>query len=129
VSNILTKHLGFVSNSMKGNYSERIDLLVARMKVMEEDIDKEIELLKQYYVEAGNLMSESQNYFLNGIQSGPIAKSYLLTRRGIEVIGEEVISIPSFIDSVIRFANYPKRKIEVLVALAKHLEKIDESRT
>jgi hypothetical protein len=34
---------------MKGNYSERIDLLVARMKVMEEDIDKEIELLKQYY--------------------------------------------------------------------------------
>jgi hypothetical protein len=36
---------------MKGNYSERIDLLVARMKVMEEDIDKEIELLKQYYLE------------------------------------------------------------------------------
>ena len=114
---------------MKGNYSKRIDLLVARMKVMEEDIDKEIELLKQYYVEAANLMSESQNYFLNGIQSGPIAKSYLLTRRGIEVIGEEVIPIHSFIDSVIRFANYPKRKIEVLVALAKHLEKIDESRT
>jgi hypothetical protein len=129
VSNIITKRLGFVRNSMKGNYSERIDLLVARMKVMEEDIDKEIELLKQYYLEAGNLMSESQNYFLNGIQSGPIAKSYLLTRRGIEVIGEEVIPIPSFIDSVIRFANYPKRKIEVLVALAKHLEKIDESRT
>ncbi len=114
---------------MKGNYSERIDLLVARMKLMEEDIDKEIESLKQYYVEAGNLMSESQNYFLNGIQPGPIAKSYLLTRRGIEVIGEEVIPIPSFIDSVIRFAYYPKRKIEVLMALAKHLEKIDESRT
>ena len=113
---------------MKGNYSKRIDLLVARMKVMEEDIDKEIELLK-HYVEAANLMSESQNYFLNGIQSGPIAKSYLLTRRGIEVIGEEVIPIPPFIDSVIRFANYPKRKIEVLVALAKHLEKIDESQT
>ena len=129
MNNIITKRLGFVWNSMKGNYSERIDLLVARMKVMEEDIDKEIELLKQYYLEAGNLMSESQNYFLNGIQSGPIAKSYLLTRRGIEVIGEEVIPIPSFIDSVIRFANYPKRKIEVLVALAKHLEKIDESRT
>ena len=129
MSNIITKRLGFVWNSMKGNYSKRIDLLVARMKVMEEDIDKEIELLKQYYVEAGNLMSESQNYFLNGIQSGPIAKSYLLTRRGIEVIGEEVIAIPSFIDSVIRFANYPKRKIEVLVALAKHLEKINESRT
>ena len=129
MSNIITKRLGFVWNSMKGNYSERIDLLVARMKVMEEDIDKEIELLKQYYFEASNLMSESQNYFLNGIQSGPIAKSYLLTRRGIEVIGEEVIPIPSFIDSVIRFANYPKRKIEVLVALAKHLEKIDESRT
>ena len=127
--NILTKRLGFVWDLMKGNYSKRIDLLVARMKVMEEDIDKEIELLKQYYLEAGNLMSESQNYFLNGIQSGPIAKSYLLTRRGIEVIGEEVIPIPSFIDSVIRFANYPKRKIEVLVALAKHLENIDESRT
>ncbi len=99
------------------------------MKAMEDDIDKETELLKQYYVEASNLMSESQNYFLNGIQAGPIAKSYLLTRRGIEVLGEEVIPIPEFIDSVIRFANYPKRKIEVLVALAKHLEKIDELRT
>lgn len=67
---------------MKANYSKRINLLVARMKVMEEDIDKEIELLKQYYVEAANLMSESQNYFLNGIQSGPIAKSVLAYKKG-----------------------------------------------
>jgi hypothetical protein len=49
-----------------------------------------------------------------------------MTRRGIEVLGEDVIPIPIFIDSVIQFANYPKRKIEVMVSLAKHLEKINE---
>jgi hypothetical protein len=105
---------------------EGINRLVERMKLMEEDIEKEAELLKQEYLKASNSMPESQNYFLNGIQAAHIAKSYLMTRRGIEVLGEDVIPIPTFIDSVIQFANYPKRKIEVMVSLAKHLEKINE---
>jgi hypothetical protein len=49
-------------------------------------------------------------------------KSYLLTRQGIEVPGEEIMQIPEFIESVLRFANYPKRKIEVLSDLLAHLE-------
>lgn len=105
---------------------EGINRLVERMKSMEEDIEKETESLKQEYVKASNSMPESQNYFLNGIQAAHIAKSYLMTSRGIEVLGEDVIPIPTFIDSVIQFANYPKKKIEVMVSLAKHLEKINE---
>ena len=105
---------------------ERINQLVDRMKLMEEDIEKVTKLLEQEYIEASSSMSESQNYFLNGVQAAHIAKSYLLTRKGIEVLGEEVIPIPTFIESVIRFANYPKRKIEVLATLANHLKKIKE---
>lgn len=112
--------------SMAVDIMEGINRLVEMMKLMEEDIEKEAELLKQEYLKASNSMPESQNYFLNGIQAAHIAKSYLMTRRGIEVLGEDVIPIPTFIDSVIQFANYPKRKIEVMVFLAKHLEKINE---
>jgi hypothetical protein len=112
--------------SMAVDIMEGINRLVERMKLMEDDIEKEAELLKQEYLKASNSMPESQNYFLNGIQAAHIAKSYLMTRRGIEVLGEDVIPIPTFIDSVIQFANYPKRKIEVMVSLAKHLEKINE---
>jgi hypothetical protein len=112
--------------SMTVDIMEGINRLVERMKLMEENIEKETESLKQEYIKASNSMPESQNYFLNGIQAAHIAKSYLMTRRGIEVLGEDVIPIPTFIDSVIQFANYPKRKIEVMVSLAKHLEKINE---
>ena len=96
------------------------------MNEMEEDIDEETESMKELYLEASKEMLESQNYFLNGIQAGPVTKSYLLTGRGIEVLGEEVIEIRSFIDNVLKFANYPKKKIEVLVVLAKHLQSIKE---
>ena len=54
----------------------------------------------------------------------PTSKSYLVTFEGIEVLGEEAIPIPIFIDNVVRFANYPKRKIEILKELAIHLEGI-----
>ena len=111
---------------MAVNIMEGISRLVEKMKLIEEDIEKEAQILKQEYVKASTSMPESQNYFLNGIQAAHIAKSYLMTRRGIEVLGEDIIPIPTFIDSVIQFANYPKRKIEVMVSLAKHLEKINE---
>jgi hypothetical protein len=58
-------------------------------------------------------MKETQNYFLNGIHSGQPAKSYLLTPKGIEVLGEEAISIDIFIDNVLRFANYSERKLKL----------------
>jgi hypothetical protein len=43
----------------------------------------------------------------------------------VGVQGEDFISIMEFIDSAMRFANYPKRKIEVLADLAGHLQKIE----
>jgi hypothetical protein len=55
-----------------------------------------------------------------------MSKSYLLTCKGIEVVGEEVIPIPEFIENVVRFANYPNKKIEVLKELATHLQKINQ---
>lgn len=72
-------------------------------------------------------MPENKSYFLNGVQVSSVVKSYLLTRRGIEVPGEEVITILEFIDSVIHFANYPKRKIEVLSDLSAHLQSVTPS--
>jgi hypothetical protein len=71
-------------------------------------------------------MKETQNYFLNGIQDGQPVKSYLLTCKGIEVLGEEAISIDMFIDNVLRFANYPKRKMEVMKDLTMHLQNISQ---
>jgi hypothetical protein len=53
--------------------------------------------------------------------ASPPSHIYLLVK---EVLGEEFISIDIFIDNVLRFANYPKRKIEVLKDLAMHLQKI-----
>jgi hypothetical protein len=81
-------------------------------------------MMKDYYVRASLAMPEDKSYFLNGVQTGSVIKSYLLTRRGIEVPGEETVQIPDFIECVLRFANYPKRKIEVLNDLLAHLEAI-----
>jgi hypothetical protein len=69
-------------------------------------------------------MPDGKSYFLSGVQTGPVIKSYLLTRHGIEVPGEETMQIPEFIETVLRFANYPKRKIEVLSDLLSHLQSI-----
>lgn len=63
-------------------------------------------------------------YFLNGVHTGSV-KSYLLTRKGVEVPGDGTIQLPEFNDSVLRFANYPKRKIEVLSDIATHLQNIN----
>jgi hypothetical protein len=72
-------------------------------------------------------MTENQNYLLSAIQTGPITKNYLLTAKGIEVVGEEKItSISVFLDDVIQLANEPNRKIEVIKQLVKYLQNIDE---
>jgi hypothetical protein len=105
---------------------QRINDLIDSMSLLEQKITNETEIIKEHYCKASSAMKQTQNYFLNGIQDGQPAKSYLLTCKGIEVLGEEVISIDMFIDNVLRFANYPKRKIEVLKDLAMHLQKISQ---
>ena len=101
---------------------KRVNELVKRMNVLEDSIAVETEYIKEVYAKASKSMSESQHYFLNGVQATPVAKSYLLTKKGIEVVGEEAIPISTFIDEVLNFANYPKKKIDVLMVLDKHLE-------
>lgn len=100
----------------------QISELNDKMKIIEEEIKVQTEILKELYSKFSLSMKESQNYLLTGIQTAPVSKSYLVTFRGIEVLGEETIPIPTFIDNVIRFANYPKRRIEVLKELAIHLD-------
>jgi hypothetical protein len=105
---------------------QRINDLVAGMALLEQEVSNTAEIIKEEYNKASSAMMETQNYFLNGIQSGQPSKSYLLTSKGIEVLGEEVISIDLFIDNALNFANYPKKKIEVLKDLAMHLQKINQ---
>lgn len=101
---------------------KRVNELVKRMSLLEASIAVETEYIKEVYAKASKAMSESQHYFLNGVQASPVTKSYLLTKKGIEVVGEEAIPISTFIDETLNFANYPKKKIEILMVLAKHLE-------
>src|SRR5512145_1007883 len=101
---------------------KRVNELVKRMGLLEASIAVETEYIKGVYARASKAMSESQHYFLNGVQASPVTKSYLLTKKGIEVVGEEAIPISTFIDQTLNFANYPKKKIEILMVLAKHLE-------
>ena len=108
------------------DYSNRINDLIASMSLLEQKISNETKIIKEHYRKASSAMKETQNYFLNGIQDGQPAKSYLLTCKGIEVLGEEVISIDMFIDNVLRFANEPSRQIQVLKELAMHLQRVNE---
>ena len=109
---------------MSEGMGDRIRHLVEAMNRLELQIASEAEVLKDHYVKVAAAMPEDKNYFLNGVQTGSVVKSYLLTRRGVEVPGEATIPVPEFIDSVLKFANYPKRKIEVLGDLATHLQNI-----
>ena len=113
-------------SSATTDYPIRINDLIDSMSILEKKIINETEIIKEYYRKASSAMKETQNYFLNGIQDGQPTKSYLLTCKGIEVLGEEVISIDIFIDNVLRFANESSKKIYVLKELALHLQKINE---
>jgi hypothetical protein len=104
----------------------RINKLIDKISAMEQEITNETEILKEQYIIASSVMGDAHNYFLSGVESAPSHKSYLLTSRGIEVLGEEVIPISAFIDNVVRYANSPKSKIEVLYNLVTHLKKIDQ---
>lgn len=104
--------------------TEKIRRLVDALNKLELEIAIATDMMKEGYVRASHAMPDGKSYFLNGVQTGSVIKSYLLTRRGIEVPGEEMVQIPEFIECVLRFANYPKRKIEVLTDLSAHLEAI-----
>ncbi len=104
--------------------TEKIRRLVDALNKLELEIAIATDIMKEHYVEASHAMPVDKCYFLNGVQTGSVIKSYLLSHRGIEVPGEETVQIPEFIECVLRFANYPKRKIEVLNDLSVHLEAI-----
>ncbi|HEX6282167.1 MAG TPA: hypothetical protein VFZ67_08055 [Nitrososphaera sp.] len=104
--------------------TEKISRLVDGLNKLEVEIAVATDMMKEGYVRACHSMPDGKSYFLNGVQKGSVIKSYLLTRRGIEVPGEETMQIPEFIECVLRFANYPKRKIEVLSDLSAHLNAI-----
>jgi hypothetical protein len=106
--------------------AQRINDLSNKMSMIEDEIAYETEILKENYIKASSAMKETQHYVLTGIKTDQPTKSYLLTGRGVEVIGEDVLPISNFIDSVLRFANYPKRKIEVLKDLVKHLQNVTQ---
>jgi hypothetical protein len=103
---------------------DRVQRLVEAMNRLELQIAAEVDAIKEQYVRASAAMPEGKSYFLNGVQTGSVVKSFLLTRQGIEVPGEGFVQVPEFIDNVIRFAGYPKRKIEVLNDLVGHLKNI-----
>jgi hypothetical protein len=104
--------------------TERIRRLVEEMNKLELQIASATDAIKECYLKASAAMPEDKSYFLNGVQTGSVVKSYLLTNHGIDIPGEAPMEIPEFIESVLRFANYPKRKIEVLSDLSNHLENI-----
>ncbi len=112
--------------SVTTDYSIRINDLIDSMSLLEKKITNETKIIKEHYRKASSAMKETQNYFLNGIQDGQPAKSYLLTCKGIEVLGEEVTSIDIFIDNVLYFANESSKQIQVLKELAMHLQKVNE---
>src|SRR3712207_6855378 len=80
---------------------------------LELEIATTTDVMKEQYAKASHAMPDGKSYFLSGVQTGPVVKSYLLTRQGVEVPGEQIMQIPEFIETVLRFANYPKRKIEI----------------
>jgi hypothetical protein len=106
---------------------ECINELTKKINQIENDIQNATGLVIKEYRITTEKMDENQSYFLSGIQYGIPGKSYLLTSKGIEVLGEETIEIGEFINLVINYANNPTRKIEVLKELVTHLQKFLES--
>lgn len=74
---------------MSEGTADRIRRLVEALNRLELQIAGETEVLKDQYVRAAAAMPEDKSYFLNGVQTSSVVKSYLLTRRGIECPGKE----------------------------------------
>ena len=111
---------------------ERILGQITELDSMLEDINQKIskisEEIKTQFSLSSSGMSVNQNYLLSGIQRSPNPKNYIVTSKGIEVVGEqEITPVSVFLDAVIQFANDPNRKIIVLKELVKHLQKMNET--
>ena len=105
---------------------------ITELDSMLEDINQKISKISEEIKIQFNLsssgMSVNQNYLLSGIQRSPNPKNYIVTSKGIEVVGEqEITPVSVFFDAVIQFANDPNRKIIVLKELVKHLQKMNET--
>lgn len=99
---------------------EMIEIINQRISIITEKV-------REQYLLTSSTMSSSQNYLLSGIQKSPSPKNYIITNRGIEVVGEqEITPVSEFLDTVIQYANEPSRKIMVLKELLKHLQKMNE---
>ena len=110
-----------------GGIAQHITEVDKEINKIEQKITDIKETLKELYFKASLAMTENQNYLLAGIQTGPMTKNYLLTTKGIEVVGEEKITpISVFLDDVIQLANEPNRKIKVLKQLVEYLQNINE---
>ena len=111
---------------MISDFFNTIDKLNLKIDEIEQEIEVQAEKISEEFRKKSTKLKENETYFLSGIQYGVPLKSYLITSKGIEVLGEEVMDINVFIKEVINFANNPKRKIEVLKDLATHLQKFQE---
>jgi hypothetical protein len=107
---------------------EQLNELDLTIEALNQKISKVSEIVKEQFSVSSSAMSANQNYLLSGIQRSPNAKNYIVTNRGIEVVGEQDITpVSVFLDAVIQFANDPSRKIIVLKELIKHLQKMNET--
>jgi hypothetical protein len=106
---------------------QKISELDNTINALNQKISEVTEILKEQYLRASLTMKENQNYLLSGIQKSPNTKNYIVTTKGVEVVGEEEITpISAFLDNVIQFANEPNRRIGVIKELVKHLQKMSE---
>jgi hypothetical protein len=106
---------------------QKINELDNTINALNQKISEVTEILKEQYLSASLTMKENQNYLLSGIQKSPNTKNYIVTTKGVEVVGEEEITpIFAFLDNVIQFANDPNRRIGVIKELVKHLQKMSE---
>jgi hypothetical protein len=106
---------------------QQMNELDAMIEVINLRISEISEKIKELFLLSSSTMLNNQNYLLSGIQRSPSPKNYIITNRGIEVVGEqEITPVSPFLDAVIQFATEPNRKIMILKELLKHLQKMNE---
>jgi hypothetical protein len=110
-----------------GDIFHQINDLDEMIEIINHRISLITEKVVEKFLVTSSTMSPNQNYLLSGIQKSPSSKNYIITNRGIEVVGEqEITPVTAFLDTVIQYANEPSRKIIVLKELLKHLQKMNE---
>ena len=110
-----------------GDIFQQINELDEMIEIINHRISLITEKVVEKFLVTSSTMSPNQNYLLSGIQKSPSPKNYIITNRGIEVVGEqEITPVSAFLDTVIQYANEPSRKIIVLKELLKHLQKMND---